>query len=81
MRHDGLERDSEVEDYSCRIRITKQLEVQSEQEEEGETRQRPTSRHKSKRSRKEPTESHTEELEEKVCSISVSINTREVPPA
>lgn len=50
----------------CRIRITKQLEVQSEQEEESESQRRPTARHKSKRIRKEQTISPTEELEEKV---------------
>lgn len=58
---------------SCRIRITKQLDVQSEQEEESETQRRPSSRYKSKQIRKGQTESHKEELEEKVYSINISI--------
>lgn len=64
---------------SCRIRITKQLDVQSEQEEERETQRRP-SRYKSKQIRKEQTESHKEELEEKVYSISISITIEDVGP-
>lgn len=59
-----------------RIRITRQLEVEPEGTEQGlvsnseaESQPKPTVRRKTKRSRKDPPESPTEQLEDKVCNM------------
>lgn len=61
-----------------RIRITRQLEVEPEEEKqalesnsEAESQPKPTVRRKTKRSRKDPPESPTEQLEDKVCNIAL----------
>uniref|UniRef100_A0A674PI92 Lon protease homolog, mitochondrial n=1 Tax=Takifugu rubripes TaxID=31033 RepID=A0A674PI92_TAKRU len=62
-----------------RIRITKQMDVQSEQEEESETQRRPSSRYKSKQIRKEQTESHKEELEGKISEADLTPKLQSLP--
>lgn len=59
-----------------RIRITRHLEVEPEGAEqalvsnsEAESQPKPTVRRKTKRSRKDPSESPTEQLEDKVYNI------------
>lgn len=61
--------------WPCRIRITKQLEVPPEPQEESGTQPRPASRPKSRGSGRGQAASPMDELEEKVCRRSAPAQT------